>query len=263
MITWKFSKIRRALALLAYVFIACGLVYWARPGYLFSILIVLAPPAIINWLWLRESRGRVLKFAAVTTILFAPPVELASRLADAWDVQSMLPRPFGVMPLENLLFAFLNFFWALSFYEYFAAGDRGGAPSKRMPVLIGLYLLLDLVVFGLFAIDPAIVAVNYVWMAVPILIVPGALIFWRRPELLPRTVPTTLFFAAVFFIYEYVSLCIGSWWWPGHYVWTTRLCGRIFPIDDVIIWYFLSTPVLIGGYEYFVVERGRGEVGEC
>lgn len=27
--------------------------------------------------------------------------------------------------------------------------------------------------------------------------------------------------------------------------------AKKFPIDDVIIWYFLSTPVLIGGYEYF------------
>ena len=250
------KKTFRLIGLLAYVLAACPLVYFWRPTYLLAIVIVLAPPAAVNWAWLKGARWRVLYFAAVTTALFAPPIELVSRLADAWDVQSVLPRPFGIMPLENLFFAFLNFFWGLSFYEYFVGQDARRPLSKRMPTLLGMYVLLDIVVFGLFAWDPRLVSVGYARTGLLVLLVPSILIFRRRPGLLPRTILPMFFFAAVFFVYEYVSLCIGSWWWPGQYLLPTRLCGRVFPVDDVIIWYLLSTPALIAGYEYFAVGDG-------
>jgi hypothetical protein len=68
---------------------------------------------------------------------------------------------------------------------------------------------------------------------------------------LKKTLLPTLFFAGVFFIYEIVSLKIGSWWWPGEYLKTFIIFGKVFPLDDIIIWYFLSTMTLIGGYEFF------------
>jgi hypothetical protein len=48
-----------------------------------------------------------------------------------------------------------------------------------------------------------------------------------------------------------VSLKIGSWWWPGEYIKTFIIFGKVFPLDDIIIWYLLSTITLIGGYEFF------------
>ena len=82
----------------------------------------------------------------VSALLFAPTVELASRLADVWDVQTIFPRPFGEIPLENILFAFINFFWVLSFYEYFVDKDITSVISKRFKYLIGLYCLALVVV---------------------------------------------------------------------------------------------------------------------
>lgn len=247
----------RAALLLIYILAACLLVYFWRPTYLLSIVVVLVPPSLLNWLWLKEARRRVLFFAAVTTVLFAPPVELMSVLGGAWDVQTILPRLLGHITLENTLFAFLNFFWGLSFYEYFVGGDVPRRLSRRMVALAGLYVALDLLVFGLYFLDPKLVSVSYAWTGMLVLVIPSVLIYRRRPALLAKAVFPTLFFAAVFFIYEYVSLCIGSWWWPGRYLIPAKLCGRTFPIDDVIIWYFLSTPALIAGYEYFAVGDDR------
>ncbi len=178
-----------------------------------------------------------------------------ARLANAWDVQSVLPRLLGVAPLENLIFAFLNFFWVLSFYEYFVDKDKPGKISERFRFILLLYSLLFLVVFSLFFVAPGLVAVNYYLLAVIILIVPGGFIFYSTPKLFKKIWFTTIFFALVFFIYEVVSLLIGSWWWPGNYLFTVTIGGHIFPLDDVFIWYFLSTPVLIGGYEFFVDDK--------
>jgi hypothetical protein len=64
-----------------------------------------------------------------------------------------------------------------------------------------------------------------------------------------------IFFTLIIF-YEIVSLHIGSWWWPGNYMYTIVLGCKIFPVDDILIWYLLSTPALIGGYE-FSVDDGK------
>lgn len=246
------DHIYRMLFLFLYVLCACGVVWIFHVPYIFSICLVLFVPAVVNFLWLRHARMRVLVFSLVSALIFAPPVELAARLANAWDVQSIFPRIFGLVPLENMLFAFLNFFWGLSFYEYFVNKDhRQRHISKYFKFLVGLYVVFAGIVFSLYFYDSTTVSLQYMILAVIILFVPAVLIFSHRPQLIKKTIVPTVFFALVFFVYEIVSLLVGSWWWPGEYVFPVMLFGYTFPIDDVIIWYFVSTPVLIGGYEFF------------
>ncbi len=242
------------IGLLLYVVLACAIVYIFKPLYIWSILIVLLPPSLANFFWLKGSRHRVFVFSVITVLIFAPPVEMIARLADAWDVQSTLPRLFGIAPLENMVFAFFNFFWALSFYEYFTAGDKAGKMGPRFRYLLLLYCCLFIGTFSLFFVNKNVIAANYAVLSLIILVIPALFIFYYRPHILKRVWLTTFFFAAVFFIYEVVSLMVGSWWWPGQYLFPVQLAGRTFPLDDVIIWYFLSTPVLIGGYEVFAKE---------
>ena len=251
------TKTVRLLLISAYIIIAVLFVWQLRPVYLLSILIVFVPPALANFLWVNNAatKKRILLFSLLAVFLFAPPVELSARLANVWDVQSVFPRPFGLIPLENMLFAFLNFFWGLSFYSYFTGTTVNS--TSRLKYLIALFLILDLTVFGGYFLNPNIIKVSYFSLAIPVLIIPAVLLFSHFPALNRKTLPTTFFFAAVLFLYETVSLEIGSWWWPGTYLYTFNLNGHIFPLDDVLIWYFLSTPVLIAGYEFFA--NGYGE----
>lgn len=242
---------KRILCLFAYVVLACLFVWWLKPYYLFSILIVLGPPSLINFLWLRQSRRKILVFSLLSTLLFAPSVELASRLSNVWDVQSILPRPFGEIPLENIFFAFINFFWVLSFYEYFVDKDSASAISRRFKYLVGLYCLTLVISHLVYFYNSDLLAMNYFQVAVLVLIAPSLIIFGKKPGLLKKVILPTAFFAVVFFIYEIISLKIGSWWWPGEYLFALNFDGQVFPLDDVIIWYLLSTTTLIGGYEFF------------
>ncbi|HOY56485.1 MAG TPA: hypothetical protein PLH37_03670 [bacterium] len=246
------TKIKRLIGLMMYVFLACSIIFIIKPIYLISIAIVLLPTAVVNFLWLKKSRFKIFIFSIVSAIIFAPPVELAARLANAWDVQSVLPRPFGIMPLENILFAFLNFFWVLSFYEYFVDHDRKKKVSKKFKYLVGLYCLMAVIIFSLFFYNYNLVTLNYCVLSVPILILPSLIIFYSHPNLLKKTILPTLFFAIIFFVYETTSLIVGNWWWPGEYLINLNLLGHRFPLDDIVIWYFLSTPTLIGGYEFFM-----------
>lgn len=247
------SKIKkqRLIFLLAYVLIACLVVYLLKPVYLLSLIVVLVPPALVNFYWLKKSRKKIFVFSITATVLFAFAAELSSRLADSWDVQSVLPRIFGLLPLENILFAFLNFFWILAFYEYFVDKDTTKKISKKFKYLVIIFSIFSLIIFSLYFYNPKIVSMNYATLALITLLIPSIIIFSKNTRLLKKSLLPVLFFAIVFFVYEVVSLAIGSWWWPGEYLLPLELFGKTFPLDDVIIWYFLSTFALIGGYEFF------------
>jgi hypothetical protein len=245
----RIKKIK-LIGLFVYVLIACLIVYITKIPYLFSILLVLVPPSIVNFLWLKKSRKKVLIFSIVSTFLFAFAIELSSRLANTWDVQSTLPRILGLIPLENMLFAFLNIFWVLSFYEYFVERETKKI-SKKFKYLVIIFILFSLIIFSIYLYNPKLIAMNYFTMATIILIIPSIILFSHNPHLIKKTILPTIFFALVFFIYEIVSLKIGSWWWPGKYLVEFTMFGKVFPLDDVIIWYFLSTITLIGGYDFF------------
>lgn len=246
------AKYKKLGLLFIYVGAASLTVYFLKPTYLISIIFVLLPPALLNFFWLKNTRRKVLVFSALTGLLFAPPIELISRLADSWDVQSVLPRPLGLIPLENMLFAFLNFFWVFSFYNYFVKNDAGGSNfSKNFRYLIGLYGLFSITVYSLYLINPSLIRIDYLILAIPTLVIPLIIFLIINPKLIGLALLPTIFFALVFFIFEMVSLQIGSWWWPGKYLWPVTINGKIFPLDDVIVWYLLSTPALIGGFEFF------------
>jgi hypothetical protein len=244
------KKKLKLIGLFIYILVACLIVYITKIDYLYSIILVLVPPAIVNFLWLKKSRKKILIFSLVSTFLFAFAIELSSRLANTWDVQSILPRLFGIIPLENMLFAFLNIFWVLSFYEYFVDRETKKI-SKKFRYLIMLFCLFSLIIFGIYFYNKELIAMNYFTTAIIILIIPSIIIFSKNPSILKKTILPTFFFAVVFFIYELVSLKVGSWWWPGEYLLPIKIFGETFPLDDVIIWYLLSTITLIGGYEFF------------
>lgn len=245
----KFDK--KIIFLFCYVLISGLFVFVFKPTYLLSIILVLAPPSIINFLWLKKSKTKVLIFSLVTVFLMAPAVELCARLANVWDVQSVIIRPFGLVPIENMIFAFFNFLWVLSFYEYFVDRDYNKKISTNFKILVTIYIVFSIIIYSLFFVNKSIITLNYFSIAIPLLIIPALVIFYNNHHLIKKVILPTLFFALIFFYYEIISLIVGSWWWPGKYLFSTLVFDKIFPIDDVIIWYLLSTPVLIGGYEFF------------
>jgi hypothetical protein len=173
-------------------------------------------------------------------------------LANSWDVSSSFPRLFALVPVENLFYAFINFVWVLSFYEYFFDHDTGRRFSPRSKYLLGLYLVLfcfSMLIF-LFFLEQIIFhywLIAFIIIFVPLLILASCYDFKWKSFIGP-----TVFFAFIFFSHEILALRLGYWWWPGEYLWPISLFGQTFPLDDVVIWHLASTPALLAGYKFFI-----------
>ena len=229
----------------------CLLTISLNLNYFTNILVVYFQATFLTLYWAKNTRWKILKFALIATILFAIPVEIIARLANAWDVQSIFPRILGIAPVENLIYAFINFLWPIAFYENFIDKDSGKKINKKMKILITFFIILSIGTYSLFLINKGLITWDYWKIGLFILIIPAILIFKKNKNLLKKTIFTTLFFAVIFFIHELISMYMGHWWWPGEYIFTFNIFGKVFPLDDIVIWYLLSTPVLIGNYEFF------------
>jgi hypothetical protein len=240
-----------------YLYVLCASVasFFLRPTYLAAIFLVIAPPAVYSFLLLKKTRQKIFWFSLSATIFFALPVELICRLADAWDVQSVLPRPFGLVPLENMIYAFLQFLWVLSFYEYFVNGEKSGRMSARFRIFCILSACFTVLVFSTFY-SGLRVAADYYLVGLASTLIPIMLVSALIPKFICQLIVPTIFFAAVFFTNEMFALQIGNLWWPGDYLFPVSIFGVRFALEDVLIWHILSSPALISGYEFFA-NQGR------
>jgi len=245
-------KGQKLIYLCAYILIASIIVYFLKPIYLISLLIVILPPTIANYIWLKESKRKIMIFSILATIFFAPAIELIGRLSNIWDVQTTFPKLLGLIPLENMIFAFLNFIWVLSFYEYFIDKNPSKKFSKRFTAIIFFFIFFSTITFTTFFINKNILILDYHKIAIPILLIPAIMIYAKNLHLLKKTIYPILFFCFVFGLYEIIAILIGNWWWPGTYIFPINIIGNVFPLDDIFIWFILSTITLIGGYEFFV-----------
>ncbi|MBU1557663.1 hypothetical protein KKC45_01765 [Patescibacteria group bacterium] len=244
----KFLKI----SIIFFLFLlGCLIVLLTKANYLLNILIVYTPATILTLYWAKNTRWKIIFFATMATLLFAIPIEIIARLADAWDVLSVLPRIDNLAPLENLLYAFINMLWPLAFYEYFVDRDSGKKINSRSKYLFLIFVLFSMTTYTLYFINREMLVLDYWKIGFIFLLIPTILFYIFNKKLLKKTILPITFFALIFFIHEVLSLYLGHWWWPGNYLFTIEMFNQPFPLDDVIIWYFLSTPVLIGGYELF------------
>ncbi len=235
-----------------YVILTSILVWILKPIYFISLIIIIGIPTTLNFILLKHSKLKIILFSFLATLLFAPAIELMCRLANVWDVQTIFPRILEILPIENMIFAFFNFVWVLSFYEYFIDKNTKDKISNKLKYVVIMFSLLFVFTLVLFFYNSNIITLNYYEMAIIFLIIPAIILTFVEPKIIKKTVVPILFFSIIFFVYEFIAIQIGNWWWPAEYLLPINLFGHVFPIDDIIFWYILSTMTLILGYEFFV-----------
>lgn len=248
-------KERKLIALCAvWLPISYAAILLFKPPYLANILLVYIPVVALLLHHAKESRRRILIFSIVTVVLFAPAVELTARLANIWDVQSDFPRMLGLIPFENMVYAFFNFILGASLTEILIVNKPSATISNRFKWLILLYLLLAVVTYSLFSINPELITFSYPVIGLIFLAIPAAMILVTNKKYLNTLWLPVILLGITFFTHEVVSLHVGHWWWPSKYIYQVSIGRVAIPIEDIVIWHILSGIALVSGYRFFVTD---------
>ncbi len=242
------NQLKQFLVIVGLYFLGLFVVATIKPSYMVNILIVYLPGLVYLFSQITLSKNKILIFSMLS-ILFIIPVELLARLTDSWDVQSSFPRLLGIAPVENMLYGFINIIYPITFYEFFYDGDNNRKISQRWKVLLLLYLTLFIGTFTLYYIKPGILRFDYYMLGIiifpPIFILLG---LYKR-HIIKRLILPAIVFGLMFLFHEALSMYLGHWWWPGEYLIPLNIYGHTYPLDDIIIWMFLSNIAVISGYE--------------
>jgi len=162
---------------------------------------------------------------------------------------------FGHVSIEVLVWAYLNFFVVIMFYEYFF--EKRHIKRLWYPVT-NQFLYWQIGIFSIFLI---LLFTSSNLLHIPYWYLVFGLIFLLPPIILEeirfRTVFLKLLKASVYFfylnlIYEVVALKIGWWAFPSsQFLGLIPVGGVKIPFEEFFFWIILFTLTVLSYYEYF------------
>lgn len=173
---------------------------------------------------------------------------------NTWVVPSIFPiKIFGVISIEDYLFAYLEFCLILLFYRYTVKADE--QKKEVNIVLIALVNLISLFAFVFIRIlwpQTLIVPYFYFWGGLTFAFIPLVLFFLKNPPKIKPFFSIVPYFFVLSFIFELTALYLGHWSFPGsHYIGLISLWGMRFPVEELIFWMILSPPACLAWYSFF------------
>lgn len=242
-----------------------------RENFLISTILFFGAPA----LYLAVRHKNALKKTCIFSLLFSVPLTFIFDYLIAKDqgwyiVNSIFPfRIFNIVVVEQFIWAFLWVFYIVIFYEYFLDkqqkrsifsffSTKNAVITKQMEyfALFIFALLLFFIFFAFFS--PTYLRIDYSYLVLGTIfgIIPLSIFLFKFPNFFVRFSKATLYFIFLAFVIEYVGLKFNHWTFPGtHFIGMTNFFGFLIPYEEIMIYFVLSTPVVLSYYEFFDDDR--------
>lgn len=228
--------------------------------FLTSILLFFGLPSL--WLSLRTP-SQVTKTFVFSLILSTPLGIIIDYLA-AMDKSWFVPttdfpfRLFGVIPIEDLIWAFFLIYSIVIFYEHFLDKGKHELIDKKMKYLVWLIVMVVLVFFVIMLTQPELLAIPYAyfWGGIVLLILPTITFLSFFPRLISKYVKTASYFFLLSIVYELTGLQLNQWTFPGtHFIGWVQLFGYKFPFEEFFFWFVMGATSILAYYEFFDDDR--------
>lgn len=241
--------------------LSAAIVFLCRINFFESILLFLGLPAL--YLSVRAPRyaAKTFVFSFISAVPLMIILEYVGGLSFAWGFP---PSVFsyhilGRVNLEVVLWAFLNIYSVVIFYEYiFERHHKVPIWNKRMWTLVR-YLLIWIILFGLlYSVYGGNIAIPYFYFlfGCAVFIFPVFMTWLKYPRILHKILYVLLYFSYLSFVYEILALKNGWWFFPGsQFIGYITVLGVTFPIEEFIFWIILFAPAVVGAFEYLDDDR--------
>ncbi len=232
-----------------------------KANYFWTIIFFLATPGI----YLSFRAPKYIKKTFIFSLLASIPailvVDYIGQRTDQWIIPSSIStvRFFGVTQVEQLIWAFFNFYSVIIFYKYFL--DRHysqGLWGRRLRYVIIIGLLLMAPFLLLLWQKPEILNIPYFYFlfGLALIAVPAIGEPLRKPNLSTRFLKTAAYFFYLSFIFEITALQLGCWTFPStQFIGWIQVSNIRFPLEELIFWIILFSMAVLGTYEKFDEEE--------
>ncbi|HLC73573.1 MAG TPA: hypothetical protein VJH20_02970 [Candidatus Nanoarchaeia archaeon] len=225
----------------------------------FSILVFFGIPSLFLSLKLRKYILKNIYVSAIAGIFFLPIIDYIAHITKTWFIPSMFDfRILGQISIEFFLFATLNVYFVVAFYQYFLEEHLISKSNKNMKylvfIIVGLLILFPL----LFVFNPIYLQIPYFYLifgAISILI-PIILVLLKFPILYAKFFKAAAYFFFLSITYEITALKLGLWEFPGNqFIGWVEIFGVRFPFEELFFWIILGAMAVLSYYEFFDDDR--------
>ncbi|MEI8143344.1 MAG: hypothetical protein WCG48_01855 [Candidatus Berkelbacteria bacterium] len=226
-------------------------------NYLWSIILFLGLPSLFLSIRLPKCALKALSFSIVASIPTILVVDYIGQIMGQWIIPSSVSsfRFFGVVPIEQGLWAVLNFYSVIMFYEYFLnhhVVKKTFAAKFKYLYVIGFAIIAPFITVLL--VNPSWLRVPYFYFIFGILLIgiPAFFEVSTHAKLTPKFLKTAAYFFYLSFIYEITALKHDWWQFPGwQFVGWISLLNVRFPLEELLFWIILFAMAILGVYEKF------------
>ena len=227
-----------------------------RIGYLQSLVLFFAVPAIYISFRAKEKVKKVAWFSLLVSIPVAMLVELVAYWDQAWTIpQSLFPlRLFGFSPIENYLWQFLTVYTILIFYEHFCNPKFQPGISKKIKIMSAIIYPLTFIAIILFAFKSPLLHISYpyFWFCIPFFVVPIVLFLAKYPAYFSSFLKVQLFFLYIHTLFEIIGVKFNHWIYSSeHYIGWVTFLGQRFPTEEFVFVMLLGAFASCSYYEFF------------
>jgi hypothetical protein len=256
LLKWRRNKLDLLVVLLCPLF-ASFVSFGLNVGAFVSILLFFGLPALYisarNYAYIQKA----FVFALCTSIPAIVIIDYIAHVSGQWLIpHSILPwRLFGYVTIEVVLWAFLNFYAVILFYEFFLSHHH----TKRVWNHRGKYLLLfvlgiSVLFLTLFFAYPTALTIPYFYLLFGTFTVLLPIIkeLSDHPKLISNFFVTAVYFFYLSFLYEITALKLDWWRFPSEeFIGKVTLLNVSFPFEELLFWLFLFAMAVLTFYEHY------------
>lgn len=256
----KFFKKLDIVLLILFPIISVALSLALKANFLTSTLLFFGLPSL--WFSLRTPAQvkKTFLFALIFSIPFVIFTDYIAVSDRSWFVPSTVfpVRLLGLVPIEDLIWAFFLVYSVVIFYEHFLDKGKHELVDKRMKYLFWPLITLLLVFFITLFTRPELLVIPYayLWIGVILILLPSITFLSFFPRLLSKYVKTASYFFLLALLFELTGLELNQWTFPGNnFIGWVELFGYRFPFEEFFFWFVMSAIGILSYYEFFDDDR--------
>ncbi len=241
--------------LILYPFIAAAFCLLFEFNSFMSVIVFLVVPSVYFSLGIKRSVPKIIVFAIPLSLLLFIPIDYIAHTTGQWFlIDTMFPRIFGIVPIEDVIWAFFSIYFVIALYEYFLDSRRNTqiwhARMKYCYIVCSCIFILFLLLYTLYP-SALVIPFFYAWIGTVVLAIPLGLELLRRPRLFARMTVLGAYFFLFSFIYELVGLKLEWWNFPStQFFGWVEVVGLRFPLEEFISWFVLFAACIVAYYEF-------------